>query len=117
MTFFPQQKREINSTTPANHSTVGPGAYFSLDSPVKRENYAPFGSLSRKMAANADANLGPGQYDISREIIKPSITKYENRNIIIVKINDEGGHQFKSRTNRFKTDSSFTEIGPGTCNI
>jgi hypothetical protein len=44
----------------------------------------------------------------------PVVSKYENRNIIIVKINDDGGHQFKSGTNRFKS-IEIGGVGPGSC--
>lgn len=47
--------------------------------------------------------LGPGNYEIRGEIVKPTVSKYENKNIIIVKINNDGGHQFKSKTIRFQS--------------
>jgi hypothetical protein len=31
-----------------------------------------------------------------------------------VKVNDEGGHQFKSRTNRFQKQPFLTAAGPGS---
>jgi hypothetical protein len=58
--------------------------------------------------------LGPGHYSINRDLVQPSVSKYENRSIIIVKINDDGGHQFKSRSNRFAT-AKESEVGPGSC--
>lgn len=58
--------------------------------------------------------MGPGHYEIKRELVSPSISKYENRNIIIVKIHDDGSHQFKSRSNRF-LNSKESEVGPGSC--
>jgi hypothetical protein len=114
MSFFPTQKRQILETTPNHH--IGPGKYDSReDSNQKRAAYAPFGSLSSKKPTSTEpVGLGPGQYNISSPIIRPSITKYENKNIIIVKVNDEGGHQFKSRTNRFNHHHTLTEAGPGS---
>ena len=117
MTFFSQQKRELDKGQhDVNTSWVGPGKYEPepLTRHRRKESYAPFGSLvSKKHNKSQEIYLGPGQYNISTPIVKPSITKYENKNIIIVKINDEGGHQFKSRSNRFKEMES-SPIGPGT---
>lgn len=101
MSFFSTQKRDI-LTSPTT-DPLGPGRYDPSNPypSTKHAAYAPFGSLTSKKGSNSDNGLGPGQYNISSPIIRPSITKYENKNIIIVKVNDEGGHQFKSRTNRF----------------
>lgn len=117
MTFFSQQKRELGKGhRDANTPWVGPGKYEPepLTRHRRHDSYAPFGSLvSKKCNKSQEIYLGPGQYNISTPIVKPSITRYENKNIIIVKINDEGGHQFKSRSNRFK-DIESSPIGPGT---
>jgi hypothetical protein len=88
MSFFPTEKRRILETTPVD--PVGPGKYHSRnDSHHKRPAYAPFGSLSSKKPTSSDSvGIGPGQYNISSPITRPSITKYENKNIIIVKVND-----------------------------
>lgn len=113
MSFFPTEKRDILKTSADD--ALGPGKYdCSLSSTSKHAGYAPFGSLTSKKPTTSDTGLGPGQYNISSPIIRPSITKYENKNIIIVKVNDEGGHQFKSRTNRFQQQPLLTTIGPGS---
>jgi hypothetical protein len=71
---------------------------------------------SKKKTQEEGLNVGPGQYNISSSIVKPSITKYENKNIIIVKINDEGCHQFKSRSNRFQ-QLEASPVGPGSYEV
>ena len=43
------------------------------------------------------------------------MSQYQNRNIIIVKVNDLGGSQFKSGTKRFTQESKNTHLGPGSC--
>jgi len=103
----------MDKTTKAN-SKIGPGKYFDENGQKNKSAYAPFGSLSSKKKANTEQGIGPGHYTINRDLIGPSVSKYENKNIIIVKINDDGGHQFKSRSNRFNTIKE-TSIGPGTC--
>lgn len=116
MSFFPTEKRHILTTPP--HDPLGPAKYDTLNSHSRpTHSYAPFGSLSSKKHNQNEGGLGPGQYNISSPIIRPSITKYENKNIIIVKVNDEGGHQFKSRTNRFQQTSQITDAGPGSYHI
>ena len=83
-----QGQRHILLNSPSH--TVGPGKYDHTQfSTSKHAGYAPFGSLSSKKPNTSEAGLGPGQYNISTPIIRPSITKYENKNIIIVKVNDE----------------------------
>lgn len=77
MSFFSTEKRRILEITPVN--TVGPGKYHSRDDlhHHNRPAYAPFGSLSsKKPTSNESAGIGPGQYNISSPIVRPSITKY-----------------------------------------
>ena len=75
MSFFPTEKRQILKTTP--NDPLGPGKYHppALSS-HHRASYAPFGSLSSKKGYSNETGLGPGQYNISSPIIRPSITKY-----------------------------------------
>jgi hypothetical protein len=116
MAFFNLEKRENEKDHRKGNSCVGPGQY-EHDFPARHRrqvSYAPFGSLASKHNSRSqEAYLGPGQYNIASSIAKPCITKYENKNIIIVKINDEGGHQFKSRSNRFQ-DIESSPVGPGS---
>jgi|JI9StandDraft_2_1071091.scaffolds.fasta_scaffold775752_1 hypothetical protein len=101
MSFFPLELRDLDKKDPRG-SMVGPGEYLPESKSGQKPGYAPFGSLTpKKRNKTMESTLGPGQYKIEREITQPSVNRYENRNIIIVKINDDGGHQFKSRTNRF----------------
>ena len=103
MSFFGFETRDIDkSSSNKNGNQAGPADYFK-DGGQKRDQsgYAPFGSLATKKKTIEKSDVGPGHYTIKRDIINPSVSKYENRNIIIVKVNDDGSHQFKSRTNRF----------------
>lgn len=99
MTFFSQEKKKFNAVQKV-HQNVGPGSYSPENNLFKNQSYAPFGSLQRKPnIAKEDKKqpLGPGSYNINRDIIKPSIIQYENDNCVIIKINEEGNSQFKSK--------------------
>ena len=103
MSFFPLETRDIDKDNKSGQKP-GPGQYLEEIDHRNKNSYAPFGSLcSKKSNQNNQQNIGPGHYSINRDLVAPSVSKYENKNIIIVKINDDGGHQFKSRTNRFNT--------------
>jgi hypothetical protein len=116
MTFFNNEKREMQGMT-KEAASIGPGRYDAHLASQKRSgeaSYAPFGALTSKYKNKPEEiSLGPGQYNISQPIVKPSIIKYENRNIIIVKVHDEGAHQFKSCIERFK-QSPTNSVGPGS---
>lgn len=99
MSFFALETRDIDK--PVRIQAKG-HTQEATQQNRNRDSFAPFGSLSSKKNKDSiEKTVGPGHYAINRDIVAPSVSKYENRNIIIVKINDDGGHQFKSRTNRF----------------
>lgn len=90
MTFFGQEKKVLNEKL-KNNDSLGPGAYSSEKPLTQSQSYAPFGSLRKKQSAVKNNNkqpIGPGSYNINRDIIKPSVVQYENQNCIIIKINE-----------------------------
>lgn len=78
MTFFGQEKKNLHENL--KHSlSVGPGTYSPSKETSNTQSYAPFGSLIKKTSTVKNSlkqPVGPGAYNISRDIIKPSILQY-----------------------------------------
>jgi hypothetical protein len=78
MSFFGQEKKILHGNL--KHSlSVGPGTYSPEKESSNSQSYAPFGSLIKRTSTvktNVKQPVGPGAYNISRDIIKPSILQY-----------------------------------------